>query len=112
MRSPSTSTSATLTVQSGNPTGANGKPGVPGGWYVMPDVTGLKVAQASDKLSAAGFSNKDHFVVLGVSEPGCDPFIVCRTNPVPGTRVQTETQKLLYVGQPVTGSRIPDGDLF
>lgn len=75
------------------------KPGVPGAHYKMPDVIGLTVQQARDKLRAAGFSAKDHIQVT--NEPTCrKDGVICRQDPAAGEETQTEYHKVLYAGNP------------
>jgi beta-lactam-binding protein with PASTA domain len=104
---------APVTLQYQQADASSTTPGVAGAHYAMPDVTKLTVAQAREKLRAAGFSAADHFLLD--MDPACQPKgVICWTEPAPGEPTTTELHKILTVGEANDPGPDEDwsGDLF
>ena len=101
----SSSLFVTILVQTENPW--HGDLGGGRRWFLLPDLAGMTVDQARDKLRALGFTASDRLQISYVDEPGCKPNIVCRTYPEAMTRTDTTSDKLLYAGRPPETAQRP-----
>ncbi|MEZ4361308.1 MAG: PASTA domain-containing protein [Kofleriaceae bacterium] len=95
-RPASTGVPVSLRVQDENPWRGEYRAGR--GWFLMPDFVGVHVDVARAKVRELGFTKE---VKIGfVTEPGCQPNLVCRTSPEAWSRADTTSDKIFFVGQP------------
>lgn len=68
-------------------------------WFLMPDLVGVPVEQAKQKLRSLGFVSKEVKIAY-VDDRGCAPNTVCKTVPEGLSRADNTSDKLFYVGRP------------